>query len=269
MANAQQKPSYILYNAKGKKVGYANMLKMLEKQDMVLFGEFHNNPISHWLQLAVTKDLHTKRELVLAAEMFEQDNQAGLNKYLGSDAKVKTPDSTVRLWNNYKTDYAPLVNFARANKLQFVASNIPRRYASMVSKNGFEALDALTPAEKAWIAPLPIAYDKDLPGYKKMMEMMAGHGSENMPKAQASKDATMAHFSLQAWQPGKLLIHYNGAYHSDYYDGINWYLKRANSSLKIATISTVTQKDISKLEKAHLGKANFIICVDEDMTTTF
>jgi uncharacterized iron-regulated protein len=268
MANAQQKPSYILYNAKGKKVGYAKMLKTLENQDMVLFGEFHNNPISHWLQLAVTKDLHPKRELILAAEMFEQDNQEGLNIYL-ADAKAKMPDTTVRLWNNYKTDYAPLVNFAKENKLPFVASNIPRKYASMVSKNGFEALDALTPAEKAWIAPLPIAYDKDLPGYKKMMEMMAGHGSENMPKAQASKDATMAYFSLQAWQPGKLLIHYNGAYHSDYYDGINWYLKRANPSLKIATISTVSQKDISKLEKEHLGKADFIICVNKNLTTTY
>lgn len=269
MANAQQKPSYILYNAKGKQVGYAKMLKSLEKQDMVLFGEFHNNPISHWLQLAVTKDLHSRRELILAAEMFEQDNQEGLNKYLASDAKVKMPDSTVRLWNNYKTDYAPLVNFAKANKLPFVASNIPRKYASMVSKNGFEALDALTPAEKAWMAPLPMPYDSTLPGYVKMIEMMGGHGGSNMPKAQASKDATMAYFSLQAWKPGKLLIHYNGAYHSDYYDGINWYLKKANPALKIATISTVSQKDISKLEKEHLGKADFIICVDEDMTTTY
>jgi hypothetical protein len=112
-------------------------------------------------------------------------------------------------------------------------------------------------------------YDSTLPGYVKMVEMMGGHGGSNMPKAQASKDATMAYFSLQAWKPGKLLIHYNGAYHSDYYDGINWYLKRANPALKIATISTVSQKDISKLEKEHLGKADFIICVDEDMTTTY
>lgn len=269
LAQAQQKPPYILYNAKGKKVGYASMIKTLQKQDMVLFGEFHNNPISHWLQLSVTKDLHSKRELILAAEMFEQDNQDGLNKYLASDAKVKTPDSTVRLWNNYKTDYAPLVNFAKENKLAFVASNIPRRFASMVSKGGFEALNDLSSAEKAWIAPLPIPYDSTLPGYVKMIEMMGGHGGSNMPKAQASKDATMAYFSLQAWKPGKLLIHYNGAYHSDYYDGINWYLKQANPKLKIATITTVSQKNISKLEKENIGKADFIICVDEDMTTTY
>lgn len=265
---AQQKPAYNLYTAKGKKASHKQMIKMLEKQDVVLFGEFHNNPVSHWLQLVVTKELHAKRQLVLAAEMFERDNQDGLNIYL-ADPKAKMPDSTVRLWPNYKTDYAPLVNFAKANKLPFVASNIPRRFASMVSKGGFEALEALTAAEKAWIAPLPIPYDSTLPGYVKMIEMMGGHGGANMPKAQASKDATMAYFSLQAWQPGKLLIHYNGAFHSDYYDGINWYLKRANPALKIATISTVSQKDISKLDKEHLGKADFIICVDEDMTTTY
>lgn len=266
---AQQKPAYVLYSAKGKKASHKQMMKLLEKQDIVLFGEYHNNPISHWLQLVVTKELHAKRQLVLAAEMFEQDNQEGLNKFLASDAKTKMPDSTVRLWNNYKTDYAPLVNFAKANKLPFVASNIPRKYASMVSKRGFEALEDLTPAEKAWMAPLPMPYDSTLPGYVKMIEMMGGHGGSNMPKAQASKDATMAYFSLQAWQPGKLLIHYNGAYHSDYYDGIYWYLKRANPALKIATISTVSQKDITKLEKEHLGKADFVICVDEDMTTTY
>lgn len=266
---AQQKPAYILYNAKGKKAGYEKMLKALARQDFVLFGEFHNNPISHWLQIEVTKSLFEKGELILAAEMFEQDNQQGLDRYLASDAKTKAPDSTVRLWNNYKTDYAPLVDFAKANKLAFVASNIPRRYASMVAKGGFGALDALPGHEKAWIAPLPIPYDSTLPGYVKMLEMMGGHGGANMPKAQAIKDATMAHFSLKAWQPGKLLIHYNGAYHSDFHEGIMWYLLKANPALKIATITTVSQKDISKLEKGNMGRADFIICVDAAMTTTY
>lgn len=269
IAYAQQVPAYILYNNKGKKVGYEAMLKSLSAQDMVLFGEYHNNPVSHWLQLKVTKALGEKRELILAAEMFEQDNQEALNKYLNGSYDAKALAANARLWNNYKTDYAPLVNYAKEKKLAFVASNIPRRYASLVAKGGFEALDTLPALDKSWIAPQPIPYDSTLPGYVKMIEMMGGHGGANMPKAQASKDATMAHFSLKAWQPGKLLIHYNGAYHSDNYEGIMWYLKRANPSLKIATISTVSQKDISRLEKEHLGKADFIICVDEEMTTTY
>ena len=39
----------------------------LQKQDVVLFGEFHNNPISHWLQLEVTTDCRLTRDLVLGA----------------------------------------------------------------------------------------------------------------------------------------------------------------------------------------------------------
>lgn len=268
-AVAQKKQPYIIYNAKGKKVSYEKMLKKLTPNDILLFGEYHNNAIAHWLQLEVTKDLKEKRELVLGAEMLEQDNQEALDLYLAGTIKQKQLDSMARLWKNYPTDYAPLVNFAKENKIAFAASNVPRRYASMVAKGGFAVLDTLPAKEKAWIAPLPIAYDAELPGYKKMIEMMGGHGGENLPKAQALKDATMAHFILKYYRSGTMLIHYNGAYHSDYYDGINWYLKKQNPALKIATISTVSQKDIHRLEKEYLGKANFIICVDEDMTNTY
>lgn len=268
-ATAQKKLPYIIYNTKGKKVSYEKMLNAIANKDIVLFGEFHNNAIAHWLQLEVTKDLSGKRDLVLGAEMFEQDNQEALDLYLAGSIKQKQLDSMARLWKNYPTDYAPLVNFAKENKIPFAASNVPRRYASMVAKGGFGVLDSLPAKEKAWIAPLPIAYDAELPGYKKMIEMMGGHGGENLPKAQAIKDATMAHFMLKYYKPGSLLIHYNGAYHSDFYDGLNWYLKRQNPSLKIATISTVSQKDIHKLSAEHLGRADFIICVDEDMTNTY
>lgn len=268
-ALAQKKQPYVLYNAKGKKISYEKMLKTIADKDILLFGEFHNNAIAHWLQLEVTKDLKEKRNLVLGAEMFEQDNQEALDLYLAGAIKQKQLDSMARLWKNYPTDYAPLVNFAKENKIPFAASNVPRRYASMVSRGGFAVLDTLPAKEKAWIAPLPIAYDAELPGYKKMIEMMGGHGGENLPKAQAIKDATMAHFMLKYYQPGSLLIHYNGAYHSDFYDGLNWYLKRQNPALKIVTISTVSQKDIHKLSAEHLGRADFIICVDEDMTNTY
>lgn len=276
-SEAQQKPAYVLYNAKGKKVNYRAMMKQLIKQDMVLIGEFHNNPISHWLQLEITKDAKQQRNLILGAEMFEQDNQAALDQYLQGKLSAKRLDSSARLWPNYKTDYAPLVNFAKANNIAFAATNIPRRYASMVSKTGFDVLDSLPDAEKKWIAPLPIAFDSTLAGYKNMMTMMGAHGSMNMVRAQASKDATMAHFMWKYFVPGSLFIHYNGSYHSDKhdaaasanYDGIVWYLKQAHPQLNIATVTTVMQKDIGKLMAEHKFKADFIICVDEDMTTTY
>ena len=266
---AQNKPAYVLYNSKGKKIKYKKMIKQLVQQDVVLIGEFHNNPISHWMELEITKNAKQQRNLVLGAEMFEQDNQLALDLYLQNKISAKGLDSMARLWKNYTTDYAPLVNFAKDNNIAFAATNIPRRYAALVSKGGFEALDSVPAIQKTWIAPLPIAYDAALPGYKNMLTMMGGHGSPNMPKAQAIKDATMAYFILQHFVPGSLFIHYNGSYHSENHDGIVWHLLHAKPDLKIATVTTVSQKDIKHLLKENKNKADFIICVDEDMTNTY
>ena len=268
-AFSQSKPAYVLYNAAGKKISYGKMIRVLKEKDIVLFGEYHNNPIAHWLQLATTKDLHPQRRLVLGAEMFEADNQDELDRYLHGEIDAKGLDTLARLWKNYPTDYAPLVNFARDSNLVFAATNIPRRYASRISKGGFEALDTLSVLEKSWIAPLPMDYDAELPGYKNMLAMMGGHGGPNLPKAQASKDATMAYFILKYFQPGSLFLHFNGAYHSENYEGILWYLRRQRPELKYATITTVSQKDLKRLLAENKGKADFIICVDEDMTTTY
>jgi len=130
-------------------------------------------------------------------------------------------------------------------------------------------LEKLSDEEKSWMAPLPIAYDKDLPGYVKMLEMMGDHANENLPKAQAIKDATMGYFILQNLKPNTVFVHYNGTYHSDNFDGINWYLKQGKPAIKMMTIATVSQKDISNLEKENLKLADFIIVVDEDVTKTF
>ena len=130
-------------------------------------------------------------------------------------------------------------------------------------------MDTLPALEKTWMAPLPMDYDATLPGYVKMVEMMGGHGGPNMPKAQASKDATMAYFILQNFKTGYLFIHYNGSFHSENYDGINWYLKRKQPDLKYGTITTVSQKNIKELLAENKGKADYIICVDEDMTNTY
>jgi uncharacterized iron-regulated protein len=263
---AQTKTPFVLYNSKGKKVSYKKMIRVLAQNDIVLFGEYHNNAIAHWLQLSVTKDLFEKRKLTLGAEMFEQDNQKVLNDYLQGKINAKGLDSLARLWKNYSTDYAPLVNFAKENNIPFTATNIPRKYASLVSKKGFTGLDSLTAQEKSWMAPLPMAYDPELPGYKNMVAMMGGHGGENLPKAQASKDATMAHFIVTTQVPGSLFIHYNGSYHSENYEGIGWYLAKNNPLLKITTVS---QKNIHNLEAENLNKAHYIICVDADMTNTY
>jgi uncharacterized iron-regulated protein len=265
----QNKMPYQIFTKDGKKTTYNKLLKAAEKNEVVLFGEYHDNSVVHWLQLEFTKDLAQKKPLVLGAEMIEADNQKQLNQYLKGEINQKQFDTTARLWNNYKTDYKPLVDFAKEKNFRFIATNVPRRYASMVFKKDFEGLDELSAEEKSWIAPLPIPFDINLPGYKSMLEMMGGHAGEKMPKAQALKDATMAHFIIENFNSGTIFVHYNGTYHSDNSEGISWYLKKSQPTLKILTIATVEQEDISKLENENYTKADFILVVDKDVTKTY
>lgn len=266
---SQEKMPYRIFTKDGKVANYDLMLKAVVKSEVTLFGEYHDNSICHWLELELAKDVTLLKPVVLGAEMIETDNQLALNKYLNGAIDQKELDSTARLWPNYKTDYKPLVDLAKEKQLPFVATNVPRRYAGMVYKQGFESLLTLPVEEKSWIATLPIAYDANLPGYVKMVAEMGGHGGENLPKAQALKDATMAAFILKNRLKGSVFIHYNGSYHSDNFDGIYWYLKNAEKKLDIITIATVTQEDILTLSKENYNKANFIIVIDEDVTKTY
>jgi len=267
------KPAYQIFSKEGKAVKFKKLVNAAQQADIVFFGELHNNPIDHWLQLELTKELFASKgkDLVLGAEMFETDNQLLIDEYFNGDIKRSNFEKEIRLWNNYKTDYKPLLEFAKDSSLKFIASNVPRRYAALVSSKGFDGLDSLSSQAKEYIARLPIAYDGELSGYKNMLEMMKDmpHFNANIPKAQALKDATMAQFILTNWSVGKLFLHYNGSYHSDDFQGIVWYLLQANPNLKIVTISSTEQKEIKELEESYLNKADFIVVIPESMTKTY
>jgi uncharacterized iron-regulated protein len=269
------KPAYRIFDTKSKTTKYKNLIRDAKGADIVLFGELHNNPIAHWLQVQLTKDLFEEKgdNLVLGAEMFETDNQLLLDEYIAELIRENNFENEAKLWKNYSTDYKPLVSFAKNNRIPFIATNIPRRYASIVNQKGFEGLEELNEDALRLIAPLPVEYDAELPGYMAMMEMMGGMGKEqgniNFPKAQAIKDATMAHFILKNWQPGKVFLHFNGAYHSNNYEGIVWYLKLAKPELNIMTISTVEQDTINDLQDEHRGIADYIICIPSDMIKSY
>ncbi len=270
---AQGKPAYQLFDRQGTPVEYHHMVQQALANQVVLFGELHNNPIAHWLQLELTTDLHQAipDHLVLGAEMFESDNQLILTEYVSGIVLQNNFLAEAKLWNNYQTDYQPLVEFAKDNNLPFIASNIPRRYAALVSRKGFEALEQLSFTAKAYVAPLPIAYDPTLPGYQAMMQMedMPAHMSQNLPKAQAIKDATMAHFILMNLNPDGIFLHFHGAYHSNNDQGIVWYLNQEDKNLSVLTISTVEQEQVQILEPDHVDKADIIIVVPSTMTKTY
>ncbi len=272
LAGKPEEPkAFKIFDNSGKEVTWTDILLSAEKNDVVLFGELHNNPISHWLQLELCKSIFEikKTDLVLGAEMFESDQQLIMNEYLGDVITEKNFEAEMRLWTNHKTDYKPLLNFAHSNKLSFIATNVPRRYASLVSKKGKDILSGINAQAKQYLCPLPLEVDTNLKSYRDMLAMDMGHSVNiNLVYAQALKDATMANFIVNNVKKGGCFIHFNGAFHSDIHEGIGYYIKKYNNKISTMTISTVLQKAVNKLEDDYKNKADFIIVVDEDMTST-
>ncbi|MBO0357344.1 ChaN family lipoprotein [Hymenobacter sp. BT186] len=273
---AADKPAYRLFTATGKPADYDKMLRELATADVVFFGEQHNDPIGHWLELQLTNDLARLKQgqFVLGLEMLERDVQPLVDQYTTGELDDKAFEEQSRPWPNYATDYKPLLQLAKQQKFRVVGTNVPRRYASQVAKGSLTALNTLPAEEKAWIVPLPITVDYELPGYKNMAKMFGGDaahaaGVQNIIQAQALKDATMAHFLNQARLDGQLLLHLNGSYHSDNHDGILAYLRQLNPKLKVLTVSTVSQENVNKLDKDNQQKADFVLAVPADMTKTY
>lgn len=270
------KPAYRIFDKDGEVVSYDTMVQSLAGAQVILFGELHNNALAHWLELQVAQDLHHQNSgLVLGLEMLEADNQLLLNEYLAEVIEERHFKQEAKLWDNYATDYQPLVSFAKKNKVPVVATNVPRRYASLVSRKGVQQLDSLPDVVQQWIAPLPIEVDTELPGYQNMLEMMdgmQGHGGmsgENMVQAQAIKDATMAYFIQQNLAENSPFLHINGSYHSDNFEGIYWYLKQIQPELTIKTISCIEQSSLDSLNTDTHRVADFIIAIPDDMTKTY
>lgn len=276
LINAQNKPAYQLFNNDGEIADYDEMIDDLAAGDMVFFGEYHGNPISHWLQFEMSKSFYDIKgdKLYLGAEMFEAGNQLVINEYLkGFYSEDKMIPEITQLWNNYKTDYSPLLNFAKENSLRFIATNIPRRYAAMINERGMDALDELSPEALSLIGPdLERYFDPTVKAYAEMADVMGAHVPDNMlniQTAQASKDATMAHFALENFNEGDLLIHFEGSYHSNYDQGIIWWVNKIQPGLTIKSITTVMQSEWDEMTDAEKAAiAEYIIVVADNMTQT-
>lgn len=262
--------AYLIFTGDGQQVDFDQVIRKTNDKSHIFFGELHNNPISHWLQLELTQALfddHGER-LVIGTEMFEADNQLLIDEYFADQISQKNFEEETRLWKNYKTDYKPILEFAKKNKLKLIATNVPRRYANMVYHKGLAVLSEFTEEAKSYMAPLPIEIDTTQASYQEITQMVEGHQGKNMMEAQAIKDATMAYFILENSTRKTVFLHLNGSYHSDRKEGVVNFLSRDIPLRKILTITTVSQDNIDQLDEKNHQLADFIIVVDSDMTKT-
>jgi uncharacterized iron-regulated protein len=245
---------------------FESMLADLARADAVFVGEQHDDENTHRLELAIVEGL-TRRgvSVVIALEMFERDVQPQLDGYVAGRLSEEQFLKDSRPWPRYASDYRPLIEFAKAHHLEIVASNVPRRIASDVSKQGLSVIDGLG-ADRPFAArdiQCPTSGDY----YQRFGEAMGGHegANGNFFFAQCLKDETMGESVAGAFQKnaaGRVtIVHVNGAFHSDFGEGTADSARRRMPGRRIAVVSIlpVDDLDTAKPDDDDARRADYVV----------
>lgn len=278
--------NYRIYSVKlGKEVSIKTVATDMDNYDVLLFGEEHNDSVTHYLEYTLLELLHLKfgNELALSLEMFDRDVQPVMDEYLQGFITEKHFKKDSRAWSNYR-DYRPMVAFAKEKQLDVVCANAPTRYTNLAGRKGQGALDQLPDESKEYFAPLP--YDTATGKYYlKLMDLThtpAGDTSKkampaamrnfNMILSQSLWDATMANSIVKYIKKnkGKKVMHVNGRFHSDEGFGVATQLDNYNSKLTHLVISTASDESFPNIKWEEYKKmGDYIIITDPKVPKTY
>jgi len=272
--------NYRIFDMSGNSAKISQIVDTAGKSDVIFLGENHDDTVAHFLQAELFKRFQEsnagKRNVALSLEMFERDVQIVLDEYLKDLITEKKFLDDSRPWNNYKTDYRPLVEYAKQNNLAVIAANAPRRYVNMVSRGGRETLEKLSPDARKWFAPLPYAQPSEQYS-KKFTALMGGadgdnHGVSKILDSQSLWDATMA-FSISEFlkkQKNTLVVHLNGSFHTENRLGTAEQFLKLNPKAKILVVTMRYEDDFTKFDKAkHENLGDFVILTDAKIPRSF
>lgn len=266
-------------SATGRDVTFEAMIRAASRSDVVFFGEQHDDPGTHRAELAVLAALgNASRPVVLSLEMFERDVQGVLDDYLAGRIAESEFLARARPWERYTTDYRALVELARARGWPVVAANVPRRLASAVSRSGLASIEGL-PATERPLAAREISCPHDA-YYDKFAEQMRGHSAGGGPasvadsaqmrtmtdrfyEAQCVKDETMAESIVAALGTagkGALVLHVDGAFHSDFGLGTVARVVRRRPGIAVTVLSAIPVDAVDRTTPAEFKeRGDFVI----------
>nr|WP_290221581.1 ChaN family lipoprotein [Trichocoleus desertorum] len=177
------------------------VLRQLAAADVVYLGETHDSPADHRAQLNIIQALHQKKpQLAIALEMFQRPYQPALDRYLAgkiTEAELRQQSQFDQRWGYDWEYYAPILRFAKANRLSVIALNTPTEVTRKVARQG---LGSLTASDRQFIPPAS-EIRTDNKAYRQRIqkfytEIHQGHSSSNnfeqFFQAQVLWDETMA-----------------------------------------------------------------------------
>ena len=262
-----------VFDSKGNPATITDIIKAAGQTDAIFLGELHDDPVGHAIEAEIFRKIYAeysaKSKVTLSLEMFERDVQIVVNEYLNSLITETQFLASSRPWGNYKTDYRPLVEFARGKKLEVVAANAPRRYVNMVSRGGRDALNSLSKEAKAWLPPLPYAEASE--AYSKKFKALMGSspeaqmGIDKILASQSLWDATMANSVSQALKRDKrsLVVHLNGGFHTENRLGTIEHLLKYRPRTRIIVVTMTAADDFKTFDKSkHSDLGDFVILTD-------
>lgn len=265
--------NYRVFDSQGTPSSLDKIIDAAGQADVLFLGEQHDDAVCHFLQNELFRSVFAKygkeRKVALSLEMFERDEQIVVNEYLAGLITEKKFLDDSRPWGNYKSDYRPLVEFAKENQLDVIAANAPRRYVNMVSRNGRSSVDQLSKEAKAWLAPLPYG-DASEAYAKKFKALMGGSGEaamgiDNILASQSLWDATMADSMAKYLKRNKnaLIVQLNGAFHSEDRLGTVEHLLRYRPKAKVIVVTMRYEDDFQHFDKAkYENTGDFVILTD-------
>ena len=130
------------------------IIKQLQTAKVVYLGETHDSESDHQQQLAIIQALFKhKPQLAIGMEMFQRQMQPIIDRYLAGKitaTELQQQTEFDQSWGYSWAYYAPILEFAQANRLPVIALNTPSKIARKLAREGW---DSLTSTELQSIPP--------------------------------------------------------------------------------------------------------------------
>ena len=243
---------YQLASPSGQAISLNQLPDELSQADVILIGEWHTHSGVHRFQTDLLKSLSNNNpNIAVSMEQFTRNHQGVLNAYLAGEIGEQTLMSKAAAWPNYESDYRPLVELAKTNRLDIIASNAPKPVVQCIGRQGLGYLDSLDDQERAFLAK-----DIDTSGspYKDKFMASLHHGSpeqtEKQYAAQIAWDETMAESIVNylASNPDKSIVHIAGKFHTEGGLGTAASILKRSPDLKVIVITPVSELTMDSVD---------------------